>query len=511
MAIEAEAPDGTILEFPDDTPDDVIDRTMKAHIQKSAPAPKPQTSMLDDVMSGPIGQVGYGALEGLSSLPGLPVEAGVLLGNLAGSAFGKQWKDISEDPNLKDWGAQGWYESAQRNLGVPKGPDAVEGLDRSARKAGIFAGGALPFGPRGMVPAATAFLGSEAGRGLDQAGVTGGYGEGVGALLGGMAPGVVKGIATSGIRRGVPTNEQLKATAKQAYDAADNAGVMVPPESIGQLATNAKQVAADFAFDPALQPGVKVILDRLDDAAQGNVTLKGIDTIRKMAGNVARDGTNPSQRELASRLIDQVDDYIDNLKSGDVLSGDPQTAAASLKVARDSWKKLRKSEMIDEALSKAERRAASGGVGGNADNATRQNIRAILDNPKKSKLFSKEERALMDRVVRGTTPQNALRMLGRFSPETGNLAAWLGIGSTALLPGGAALPIAGAIAKPIADSLTSRNVSRLSALVRGGKAPAMTAREQANAMLLEMQRRAKLAQQSAAPAIPGALSYQEQR
>lgn len=39
MAIEAEAPDGTVLEFPDGTPDDVINRTMKAHITSAKQQP----------------------------------------------------------------------------------------------------------------------------------------------------------------------------------------------------------------------------------------------------------------------------------------------------------------------------------------------------------------------------------------------------------------------------------------------------------------------------------------
>jgi hypothetical protein len=39
MAREAELPDGTILEFPDGTPDEVIDRAVRSHLQAAAPAP----------------------------------------------------------------------------------------------------------------------------------------------------------------------------------------------------------------------------------------------------------------------------------------------------------------------------------------------------------------------------------------------------------------------------------------------------------------------------------------
>ena len=471
--------------------------------KKYAPAEK---STIDEIMQGPVGQAGLGVLEGASSLPGLPVEAGALLGNLANYATGKPWRSVEEDPNLKDWGAKGWYEFAQRNLGVPQGPAPQGEVERIARKGGAFAGGALPFGPAGMVPAFSATGGSEIGRATDEAGLTGGYGEIGGALLGGAAPGLVRGQTTAGLTGRAPTNEQLRASAQRAYAQADNQGVIVPPQGVAGLAADAKNIAADFGFDPALQPGIGAVLRRLDEAGTGNVTLKGLDQIRKVAGNAARDTTNASQRELASRIIDRIDDFIDKLEPQDVLAGDPQAAAGSLKVARDHWKRLRKSEMIDEALGKAERRAASTGSGGNADNATRQNIRGILDNPKKARLFSTKEKALMERVVRGTTSQNALRLIGKLSPEGSGLMAALGIGATAANPALSAFPAAGFVAKQVADALTTRNAARLSQMVRqGARSGATSARSRANDVWRELRRRAALANNSTLPALPGTL------
>ena len=122
MAIEAEAPDGTILEFPDDTPDDVIDRTMKAHIQKTAPAPKPdQPSTLESLgtsaMEGLPGRFGVNVAKGLMQLPGAPVEAIVGGGNFLRRQLGLPETRL-EDTIAKDWGAEGWLKAAQGVVGV---------------------------------------------------------------------------------------------------------------------------------------------------------------------------------------------------------------------------------------------------------------------------------------------------------------------------------------------------------------------------------------------------------
>ena len=451
--------------------------------------------------------VGIGAMQA----PGLPVEAGVALGNLANYVAGKPSRNVADDPALSQWGADAWRKFFEGHVGKANIPAPTGELEASVDKAGQFLGGGAVFGPAGLLPSATSYVGSEVGRKLDEAGVTGGYGETGGAIVGGFGPGVVRRPA----RPGVPTNEELRSTARRAYNKADQAGVVVQPTGMGKLNLEVQNAASDFAFDPALQPGIKVVLDRLDQATNQPITLKGIDTIRKVAGHAARDVQNASQRELAGRIIDKIDDFIDNLDPADVLSGDAKTGAASLKMARDYWKRLRKSEMIDEALYQAENQAPTSGTGGNVDNIMRQKVKAILNNPKKRVLFSKPEQHLMENVARGTMPQNVLRWVGRASPASGFLP---GLYSAATAIGGTtgvasplfAIPsVAGLIAKPIADAMTRGSINKLSEAVRAGsKAQNLTPIQQFNAMVLEMQRRARAGAGTATPALPGMLNQE---
>lgn len=481
--------------------------------QQQAPSPPPtqqpqqQSTLIDETMRGPVGQVGLGALEGLSSLPGVPMELIAAGGNYLRRQIGLPETPL-ENTVAKDWGVKGWNDFAKRDLGVPEGPAPRTEAERIARKAGAFAGGSLPFGPAGMLPAATATAGSEVGRATDKAGLTGGYGEIVGGIAGGAAPGLVRGGVTAGIKP-APTNQELRAASQRAYKTADDAGIIVGPQGTKNLASSVADDLADEAYHPQLHPGIGVVLQELDTLSKGNVTLKGIDVLRKLANNAAQ-SVNASERRLAGKVVEHIDDFVDNLSPASVVAGDAQASAAALREARDYWKRLRKSEMIDEALGKAERRAASTGSGGNGDNTVRQNIRAILDNPKKARSFTASEKALMERVVRGSPTQNLLRLVGKLSPQGNGLMAALGIGATAAMPGGWAPSVAGLVAKPIAEAMTNRNAQMLSQAVRSGpQAAPASAGTRAASLAAEAKRRAALAGQSAVRASPGVLGYRE--
>lgn len=190
--------------------------------QASAPPP---TDERDPLWA----QFGGKVIEGAASLPGLPIDAMVAGGNFIRRQFDAPEVDLN-DTIAKDWGGQGWWKAAQRNIpGLDKVQVAAPTNDaeRLAQKGGLFFGGALPFGAAGMLPTATAVGGSEVGRAVDQAApeYTNSYGEAVGALAGSLAP--------SAARRGlVPRTTPEQAQLAETLMAND---VPVYP---GQLATN---------------------------------------------------------------------------------------------------------------------------------------------------------------------------------------------------------------------------------------------------------------------------------
>lgn len=136
-------------------------------------------------------------------------------------------------------------------------------------------------------------------------------------------------------------------------------------------------------------------------------------------------------------------------------------------------RRIKKSEQIAEALMKGERRAATSGTGGNEVNAIRQNIRAILDSPKKRAGYTADELEAMEKIARGSAATNTLRGLGKLSPTTGALQQFTGGG---LYAGAAATgnpllaipPTVGFLAKAGAEGITNSQVKSLQELIRNG-------------------------------------------
>jgi hypothetical protein len=364
---------------------------------------------------------------------------------------------------------------------------------------------------RGVAPtvAANAGLGLRtAGMGAVGAGL--GAGEaaikdediGKGALVGGLA-GAGGNLAGEALSAGVskvagafnkapkiPTNPELRAAADKAYKAADDAGVIFTPQGMQRAQSGIQEELAKAAFLPANQPRVAAVLGEIEKAAGNNNTLTGLDQLRQMASN-AYDPQNKASNKMLGKIISQIDDLVTKPGSGEVIAKDAATGSKAITEARDLWSRAAKSETLDQALIKAERRAASTGSGGNADNAIRQNVRGILDNPNKSRGWTADEKAAAEAVVRGSPLQNTARLVGKLSPVGNGLSAMLGIGATAMNPLMAIGPAIGGVAKMAADRATPANAEMLSRIIRaGGDKSAAVAAPNAVQRLAESKREA---------------------
>jgi hypothetical protein len=287
----------------------------------------------------------------------------------------------------------------------------------------------------------------------------------------------------------VASNTELRAAADAAYKAADDAGLIFTPQGMSRAQAGIQEDLSKLAFLPANQPKVAAVLAQFDEAVANNNTLTGLDQLRQMASN-AFDPQNPASNKMLGRIIGRIDDLVTNPATGEVIAKDAAAGASAIKEARDFWSRLKKSETLDRAVLKAERRAASTGSGGNSDNAIRQNVRAILDAPSKTRGWSADELAAAETLVRGTKSQNLARALGKLSPQ-GNGLALLLHGTGGVMSGGATLPLAavGAGAKVVADRATPKNVEQLSRVLRaGGDASATRAAPNAVQRLAESKR-----------------------
>lgn len=357
------------------------------------------------------------------------------------------------------------------------GTGAMTGAKGVAARAGLLGAEGIGYGTLGAAGHDTS-LGEGAGYGF--LGGAGGsvVGDTAGALLT-KASSLVKG------KPKIPDLTQLKAAEKAAYDASEKAGVIVKPEGLQSLSTDIKTKLADFGYDPGLQPRIAPVLNRLDDLSNGNITLKGIHTLRKLAGNAAI-SQDKSERAAAGMVIDSIDNFMDNLGPQNVLVGDRVTGPKALKEAISLGRRVRKNERFLEAVNSAELRAASTGSGGNVENATRQNVRKLLE---KGKGFTPDEKGAMDEIVRGTPGQNFLRLAGKLSPQGNGLMAALGVGGAMVNPAFGVASLTGLGAKSLADRGVRQGVQALDELIRsGGNAAALRAAKGALAQLTQAQR-----------------------
>jgi hypothetical protein len=293
---------------------------------------------------------------------------------------------------------------------------------------------------------------------------------------------IAKAINSVGSKPKIPSTPEIKAASQAAYKASEEAGLIIKPTRMQQLSEAVKTKLADYAFDPEDQPMIARALARLDKAGAENITLKGVDAIRKKLVNVMQDGNN-TERMMARKILGYIDDSMTSLTPDDVVQGNTDEAVKVLTEARSLWKVQAKSQLIDDLVVQAQDQAARTNSGGNLQNILRQKLGTILSKPKLARMFSKEEIDAIRQIVRGTASQNALRTVGRLAPSSnaqlGPILTQMGLMGGAGYTGagltgaavGVGVPAVGAIAKAGGTALTKGAINRLSTQVRSSAIP----------------------------------------
>jgi hypothetical protein len=294
----------------------------------------------------------------------------------------------------------------------------------------------------------------------------------LGAIGGAAAPVLVAGVqrgvdgllqsrAVRNIARNAPSMDDLRARATALYNQADQAAAL-PRTGLAPAVQGITDDARNLAMDPMLTPTASRVADNLADAATSpdpNITFRELDVLRRQANIPAGDFTNPAQAAIGSRMIEGIDDFIDQ--------ADPALSEA-LGEARDMWSRLRRSETIENAISRAQNQASG------FENGIRVQFRALLNNPRAMRGFTAAEREAIEGVVRGSTLGNAMRLLGKFGfdfqQNTNALGAALGagVGSLGGLPFAIGVPAVGSAARFASERMTNAGANRVLGLLANG-------------------------------------------
>lgn len=286
--------------------------------------------------------------------------------------------------------------------------------------------------------------------------------------LAGMTAGVLAGGAT-GIRRGQelpPVAKQLRDEADKAYKRAENAGLVVQPAYVQNMASKLSTKAFSEGFDPGLHPQIAAVLRRLEDEGANPKTLRELDQLRRIVRAPAKTFDNPDQQRIAGNMVDEFDSLIENISAANIQAGaNKDVAISALKQARDVYTKSRKVSIVEDMVDAAQTRGAQQTQAG-LDNTLRNQFVNLATNKKRMATFSKTEQDEIKRIARGGgNLQQMLRFTGRFAirgpvssiPYLSSIYATPEIGGP-LAMGGLALTEG---AKRGAEALRQRDVSRL--------------------------------------------------
>ena len=303
-----------------------------------------------------------------------------------------------------------------------------------------------------------------------------------GALIGGLAAplaiagGVVgaKTIADKAQQAALkksaaPSIDELKTAAREVYNEIDNLGATVNSSRVTGLARDLSTTIRGEGFNKRIHPKVAAALDEFEKVKGTNQPISNLDTLRKVARSAAS-SIEPDEARLGSIMVGKVDDFLDNLDQAALVGGNADEVGRKFKDARQLWQRARKGDDIEYAFERAKNQASG------FENGLRTQFRSILNNKKKMRGYTPEEKAAMEQVVRGGGLENTAKAIGKFGFSEGQatsmLMGSLGVAGGAAVGGSAgavAVPLIGQVSKNLAQKLTRNNAEMVSQIVRQGK------------------------------------------
>ena len=239
-----------------------------------------------------------------------------------------------------------------------------------------------------------------------------------------------------------------------------------------------------------LHPKIHRLAKLIEDAPPGVAPDMGnLMILRRQFGAAASD-LDKSTARLGSIGVDLVDDFVE--------SGSASTSGI-MKDANRLWARMRKSELIERAIAKAE--TAQQGFEAGLRAEFKSIYRAILDKNKKYRGFTADETKAIKAVATGNFTSNTLRRIASLSGGSGpqramqNLiqggAVGGGLGFALGGPAGAAIgagiaPVAGQVAGRMATNATKRRANLARAIAARGETPKQARKAPQDSTLAEL-------------------------
>ena len=488
MTITANLADGRVLNFPDGTDPAVIQATVKRIISESAKGP-----LQTDPSSAP--QPAQAQVEGsqfLDSLKQAPANQLGLVENLASIASGAIAEPIA--------GIAGIVQSVNPFAEEGAGARAVE----STREALTFQpmseagksqqqdlGGALaPIGE--ALSSAESFLGDETLKltgspalasiahtlptaALELLGV-----KGVRSAT--AIKGPSKRLINKTLIESAPDVKKIKDASRAIFNELDDSGVSIKQSALKRLQANLRATSKKEGIDRRVTPEASGAIDAVNDAIDKgeSIPTSEMDTLRTIAKNSIVP-SDANKARVGSAVVDEIDSFLDDIKSTDVEKGSQISAnevGKKYRSARKLWGRAKRAEMLQDAIEMGSSRKAG------IEKGIRNELNNLLNRKKSRKFLTKEDVLAIRKVTDGDFRQNFSSLVGGMGLKLENSPSLFssvigggGLGAIAsTVPGlgGALAPVAigaitvGTIAKEVAKKITKGRAEFLSTTTRSG-------------------------------------------
>ena len=266
----------------------------------------------------------------------------------------------------------------------------------------------------------------------------------------------VRAVFNSAQKR--PTLGALKAARDTAYKAVDESTFQFSADDYDGVLT---RIYSDLA-DPT-GPYVKGASKKTDAALNiiernwgDGIPLTKVDNIRKSLWKIWKSADDDEATSIL-RMINAIDDMVDNAPG----------ATPIVEAAREANKTFKRVEFLQAEFDKAARNTQVTGSGGNIYNNYARVFKNILNNPNKSRNFSGEQLAFMQKAIDTNIGDDMLRKLGKLSPDGNGLMLALNVIGGSIDPKLWAVGGLGGAAKALSDRAMGNKVDDVLSIAAG--------------------------------------------
>lgn len=263
-----------------------------------------------------------------------------------------------------------------------------------------------------------------------------------------------------------PEVDQIRNAATDLYRELDALQVKAKPTVLSRIYTDIKQTSYKEGIDADIHPKSYRIMKIMDEELQTIANPRSLTELENIRRKIldSMSSANDADKRVLNRMLDDFDDVMDNVEPKHFMGFDQSKATnvgQKYQAARGLWARAKRSETITDIFEKADRGTQGFGQG------VQSQIRNLLNNKKRSRFFSADEKQVMHEFAKGRNADNALKLIGTFGihhPGTMKaLTSLVGIQTF----GAAVLPV-GVVSQKLFNNRTTLHANKILAKVRSG-------------------------------------------